>query len=367
MHKINLVLYTFDESYAAYFSSYIRNPENGMKFSAKIYTDSEAFRSNVRNQKQHILLTDVTRKDDDPTNFDKVIWLADDQATAPEDLESVFKYQPLKQLLSQVLVAFYEAHGKTDTLMNGKQKEKVISFYSGSASAGKTLTSLCLARYLAQQGKRTFYLNLEHIHNTDLFFQEEKPSAVEVFYYLKNNVEKLIAKIESLKSSDSLTNIDYFALPILPEEMDQIKGEEVEALIQALKDSESYDYIIIDLDATLHERNQAAMRASDDIFWLLSSDQSSFARSQYKLDRDIFDEGIDKTKIHYVLNKVGATMFEGFNDYNFSIETHIPFRPQWLTVNEQTKMLEDTVIGEELYQSIAENDDIYMEVSLVDG
>ncbi|GAB2535954.1 AAA family ATPase [Gracilibacillus alcaliphilus] len=366
MHKINLVLYTSDLSYAEYFSTYIRNPENGMRFSAKIYTDAEAFYKNVRNQKQHILLTDKSIEEEDSVNFDIVIRLADGQDFSHEEV-SIFKYQPLKEVLSQILAIYFETNDKVSKLMTGKQKEKVISFYSGSAGSGKTLTSLCLAKYLAQQEKRTFYLSLESIHSTYLFFQEEKGSSVEVFYYLRNNVDKLVAKVESLKSTDSLTNIDYFSLPVSLEEMENITTEEVELLIQALKDSQSYDYIIIDLDASLHDRNQAAMRVSDEVVWVLSSDQTSFARSQYKLEQGVLDEQIDKNKLHFVLNKVGSHPFAGFNNYNFSIETHIPFQPQWLTANEQTKMLEDTFIGEKLFQSVAEDIDINMEVSLVEG
>lgn len=366
MHKINLVLYTSDQSYAEYFSSYIRNPENGMRFSAKIYTDSEAFHKHIRNQKQHILLTDMQVTEETSDNFDMVIRLSDGQETIQEEA-SIFKYQPLKESLSQVLAIYFEVNGKIRTLMNEKQKEKVISFYSGSAGSGKTLGSLCLAKYLTQQGKRTFYLNLEQIHSTYLFFQEEKESSVEVFYYLKNNINKLVAKVESLKTTDSLTNIDYFSLPVLPEEMDHITGEEVELLIQALKDSQSYEYIIVDLDDSLHERNQAAMRVSDEVVWLLSSDQNSFARSQYKLNQSILDKHIDNNKLHFVLNKVGPRPFAGFNNYNFSIEMHIPFHSHWLLENEQTKLLEDTIIGEKLFQSVAEEIDIDMEVSLVEG
>ncbi|MCT1901557.1 AAA family ATPase [Oceanobacillus sojae] len=366
MHKINLVLYTSDQSYAEYFSSYIRNPENGMRFSAKIYTNSEAFHKHIRNQKQHILLTDMKVMDEDSVNFDMIIRLSDGQETIQKEA-SIFKYQPLKESLSQVLAIYFEANDKISTLMNKKQKEKVISFYSGSAGTGKTLTSLCLAKYMTQQGKRTFYLNLEQIHSTYLFFQEEKESSVEVFYYLKNNINKLVSKVESLKSTDSLTNIDYFSLPVLPEEMDHITGEEVELLIQALKDSQSYDYIIVDLDVSLHERNQAAMRVSDEIVWLLSSDQNSFAKSQYKLNQSTLDKHIDNNKLHFVLNKVGKSPFAGFNNYNFSIEIHIPFHSHWLLENEQTKMLEDTIIGEKLFQSVAGEIDIDMEVSLVEG
>ncbi|WP_165769127.1 AAA family ATPase [Virgibacillus profundi] len=367
MNKVKIVLFTLDDTYAEYFSNYMRNPENGIKFSTKIYTDENAFRKNTRNQKQHILLTDLEIDTEETKNFDKVINLTGDQINQTEKELVIFKYQPLKELLSQVLAAYYEANGKLAAMVNGKQKETVISFYSGSAGSGKTLFSLCLAKHLAMQEKNVFYLNLEQLHTTYLFFKEEKESSVEVFYYLKNNVERLISKIELLKSRDSLTNIEYFSLPVLPEEMEIITSEQINILIQALKETQNYDYIIIDLDSSIHERNIAAMENSDEVFWVLNSDEASLAKSQYILDNDVLDINMDKTKIHYVLNKVGSSVFEGFNSYNFSIETHVPFNAHWLEISEQTKVLEDTLIGEQLSKLFEKNPDIFSEVAAVES
>ncbi|WP_172840500.1 AAA family ATPase [Virgibacillus phasianinus] len=354
MNKINIVLLTKDINYANYFSNFMMNPNNDDKFLSKIFTDPETFKANTRNKKQHILLTDIEIPDDDILAFDRVIILSEDQHTYSNESLTIYKYQPLKELLSQVLAIYYEANGKLNPIVNNKEKEQVVSFYSGSGGVGKTLFSLCLAKHLAIQSKRVFYLNLEELHTTNLYFKQEKPSSAEVFYYLRNNKEQLVGKIESLKSRDSLTNIDYFSLPILPEEMQQSTEEDIATLIQALRETQNYDYIIIDLDCSIHERNVTALGNSDEIIWLLSTDETSFTRTQNIFNNDLLDLGEDRSKIHFVLNKVSDTLFDGFNGFNFSIETHIPFNSRWLQLSEEAKMQEDTHVGEQLHKLLKE-------------
>lgn len=367
MNKVKIVLFTSDAAYAEHFSNFMRNPENNSKFSTKIFTEENTFKENIRNQKQHILLTDYNLDAEETVNFDKVIKLSEDKSNELEKEIVVFKYQPLNELLSQVLSIYYETNGKLEATVNGDEKDSVISFYSGSAGSGKTLLSLCLAKYLTMQKKQVFYLNLEQLHTTYLFFKEDKQSSTEIFYYLKNNADKLMAKIESLKSHDSLTNIDYFTFPVLPEEMELITEEQIKLLIQSLKDTQEYDYIIIDLDSSIHERNRTAMEISDEVFWVLSSSETCMARSKYMLDNNLLELNMDKADIHYVLNKVAANLFNDFHTYNFRIETQVPYNQHWLEISEQEKLREDTTIGEQLAKLIESNADMFRKVAFVEN
>lgn len=348
MNKLKIVLYTEDETYASFFSNFMINPENGNKYTAKIFTNLDSFRENTRNQKQHILLTDADVNSEDVKVFEQIIKISDTNNQSESGNLVLFKYQPLKDLMSQVIAHYYMQSGKAVRIVDGKQRESVITFYSASGGTGKTLFSLCLAKHLALLEKKVFYLNLELLHTTYLYFKEEKPSSAEVLYYLKNNPERLVPKIESLKSRDALSNIDYFALPTNPEEMEIITRNEVETFIQALKQTKNYDYIIIDLDSSLHVRNSTSLDISDEIFWILSTDETSFERTKNMLDKDLHNINLDHSKVHFILNKVGSGNFDGFNTYNFSIEEKIAFRDAWLLASEEEKFRGDTQLGAKL-------------------
>lgn len=366
MGNLKIVLYTHDVEYAEYFSNYVRDPMKNKKLLVKVFTDAQAFYKNTKSQKYQLLLTDQSLEDISEENFEQRIQLSDDQvSTTSQQTPIVFKYQPLNELLSKVLSIYVEQTNKSLSLT--EEKTSTITFYSGDSGAGKTILSLCLAKYLATQEKSVFYLNLENIHTTYLFFKEQKPSSFEVFYYLKNDPEKLISKIQSLKSHDAHTNIDYFTLPVLPEEMEMLTAEETQLLIQSIQKTELYDYIIVDLDSSLHERNKGALEACDDVFWILSANEPSLARSKYIIEQNIFDISFDRGKVHYILNKTSQDLFPNFNQYNFSIEEQIPYYSDWLAMNELEKVLSDSNIGEKLAILIEKNIDLLRTVPFLES
>ncbi len=65
---------------------------------------------------------------------------------------------------------------------------------------------------------KVFYLNLELLNTTSLYFlsQEDNPS-LQIFYYLKAKPNQLLAKMEKLKKNDPTSRVDYFDL--LPRQM----------------------------------------------------------------------------------------------------------------------------------------------------
>ncbi|MDY0395111.1 hypothetical protein RWE15_12630 [Virgibacillus halophilus] len=151
-----------------------------------------------------------------------------------------------------------------------------------------------------------------------------------------------------MKSRDALSNIDYFSLPANPEEMEIATKEQIESFVEAIRQTQDYDYIIIDLDSTLHERNSSALDISDEIFWLLSADETSFERTKNMLSNDLHHINLDQSKIHFVLNKAGQGHFDGFSAYNLSIEEQVAFQEAWLLLSEEEKFRSDTMIGAKL-------------------
>ena len=361
--KIKIVLYTLDQVYAQYFSNFMLSQENAERFSTKIYTDLALMEENTRNKKQHILLTDQKIEQSIKRLFEKTIILSESHVNNTEDTDIIFKYQPLKDILSQSLAKLYEKNGKMHSVSTSNKDKSVISFYSGSSGTGKTILSLCLARHLASLNHSVFYLNLESLHTTKLYFKEEKQSSAEVLYYLKNNHDRLLSKIESLKSRDSLTNIDYFSLPINPEEMELLTEEQTGLLIQTLKQSLNYDYIIVDLESALHERIRSALEMSDEIFWILTSDEISFERSKNIIENDLLGITVEESKVRFILNKYGKREFSGFDTYNFGIEERINFDERFLEINEETKLHSDTVIGNKLTNLLQSNEHVALGVS----
>src|SRR6185437_14889754 len=133
-----------------------------------------------------------------------MIFFLQENVQKREDSEQfVFKYQPLNKIISNVLSVYYERHSTFTGVARKGIKTKVISVYSPIGGVGKTTVSVNMCKQLALKGSKVFYLNLEFLNTTSLYFKspEDLPS-LQVLYYLKARPEQLLSKIESLKKFD---------------------------------------------------------------------------------------------------------------------------------------------------------------------
>lgn len=362
MRLTTIILYTRDEAYAQYFTNFIRLEEKDKRYIFKVYTNKDQLIESTRNQRFNIFLTDDKNTGIEESIFDEIIFLSEQEGLADE--KTLYKYRPIKTLISQILSLFYEVSGTPTSRLFETDQDKVIAFYSGSGGEGKTITSLCLARHLSQIGKRVFYLNLEAFHTVDIFFKENKQSSIEIFYYLKNNLDKLIAKIEGLKTIDPNTNIEYFSYPIVPDEINQLTSREAEQLVQALRTTNNYDYIIVDMDSVVDEKNEAILSVADEIFWILDPVEQSMQRSSFYIE-NYYSQlmQIKKSNIHFILNKADDASQRVLNKYHFSIIEKIEWQPNWKQLDESECVLADTVVGLKLSEVINVNTEPLTEVN----
>lgn len=360
MKRITMNLFTNDETYAQYFIRYNRQLTNENRYTLKVYTDKEKFAQAISNQKMDILLTDETDIDFAKGNFNEIVFLMG------QDIEkdnTIYKFRPINTIISQSLAIYYENNGAPKNEKGAVNEEKVITFLSGSGGEGKTILSLCLAKCLAQYNKNVLYLNLETHHTMDLYFANKEQSSIELFYYLKNNVDKLVAKIEGLKSTDSQTNIDYVYYPVSPDEIGMLSNENIDDLIEAIKRTNNYDYIIVDTDAKIDEKCEHLLSITNEVFWILESTEKSFHHTQFLLEKQLkWDRNSQNIPIHFILNKKKDVMFPSYNSYNFSIEEKIDYQKNWDLLDEVDKLQIDSEIGRRLYQIIQDEQHFVVEV-----
>ncbi|MFP3489035.1 hypothetical protein R0K20_15640, partial [Staphylococcus sp. SIMBA_130] len=109
----------------------------------------------------------------------------------------VFRYQRLNQLISSILAIYYERNQSAGKLLARSKKTKVITVYSPIGGCGKTAIATNLSKQLALNHAKVFYLNLELLNTTRLYFTsaEDNPS-LQIFYYVKAESPQLLSKIE---------------------------------------------------------------------------------------------------------------------------------------------------------------------------
>ncbi len=281
-----------------------------------------------------------------------VVFLQEGENFAKEGIFEVFKFQPLNKLLSSILSIYYENFSNFSGLARKGIKTKVISIYSPIGGSGKTTIAVNISRQLALKGHKVFYLNLELLNSTSLYFrsQGDLPS-LQILYYLKARPDQLLAKVEALKKYDDHSKVDYFDLPPCPDEMMSITKDEIKKLIHALIETEQYDYILIDLDSSVHERNIAAFEESNQVVWLLNNDIQSFQKTSALLERldDVIgtEHGLAE-KASFVMNRFMGHFPQAYYPYNLPIIGYLPNIMEWAQVVDAQQVFYHPLFTQEL-------------------
>src|SRR5699024_6743099 len=101
-----------------------------------------------------LLATNEFQQMDEFTHIESILYLLEKNAEVEENAASaLFKYQPLSQLVTQVLAFHYERGGtKEKKKMHVNGETNVISVFSASGGAGKTTTAFHMANEMKQNG-----------------------------------------------------------------------------------------------------------------------------------------------------------------------------------------------------------------------
>lgn len=226
----------------------------------------------------------------------------------------IYKYQYGEKIISQVLRLLAEesadsaAVAREYSFRDERRATKVVGFFSPVGGAGKTTLAVGASIQTAWEGKNCFYLNLENMASTSLYFageQEENLSGV--LYYLKNKAPHLSLQLEKAKCLDPATKIAYYQPPDSILDFKEDISAELKALLQELRASGQYERIYVDLSAEINKNNLTVLRACDRIVLPVEQNMTSLLKLR-KLYRELqlltSREGWDITeKILVVLNK----------------------------------------------------------------
>ena len=355
LKKLQLIVLDSDSLFLKSFNEYIISSNLNSKFDIKLFSSSESMKHFITSEQSYdILLVQPGLYKDEMFQSEKsmVVFLQEIEGKTEEGFYAVLKYQPLNKMLSSILSIYYENYSSFSGLARKGIKTKVISIFSPVGGTGKTTVSVNMSRQLALKGFKVFYLNLELLNTTSLYFRSQgDPPSLQILYYLKARPDQLLGKVEALKKFDDASKVDYLDIPPCPDEMMSITKEEIKTLIQALIETGQYDYILIDLDSSLHERNVAAFEESNQIIWLLNNDLQSFHKTSAMLDR--LDDVIGTEhnlaeKVIFVMNRFIGQFPSDYHKYNLPIMGYLPNILEWSQVVDPQQVFYHPLFTQEL-------------------
>jgi cellulose biosynthesis protein BcsQ len=336
-----------DRAYLEMISTYIQYTSYRAKIHLKPFTQLSALNSFLlTSSKCHLLAIKSEMLAELPITSVQgtcVVVLGENNLNTMEH-ECIFlsKYQPLNHLLDRLLAIYADNYTQTVKLPH---KTQIISVYSAVGGCGKTTVAANLAKLLSFFDNRVFYLNLEIAASESMFPARENQHYAQLLYYIQVNAERLTDKLALLKHYDPLTKVHYLEPLTNFADMDEMSGEAVETLLKTISQQGDYDFIIIDLDHSLHDRITRALSLSQQIIWLIL-DEMNHVHKTANVMKELKTKFVNQSnlwleKIHFVMNKYTGKISNNLAAKDIYLSGYLPYIPQWKSVNAVDQLMSE--------------------------
>lgn len=271
MTKPRIIIVDEDESYAMtlqakFIYEFLDNIE------LEVITDQKIIdKTFATAQKADILIIDsnIHSETIQKQEIDHVFVMTESKQSASDDYESeyiIFKYANIKSI-------FMEIVGKSSLTIPNKKRElksKVILVTSGSGGVGKTTVALGLASALSSMYKRVLYMEAAKLQNFSYFLEDKTPIDNAYIYDKLSKADRSIYQdIKAELRTQIFNYIPPFKTALLSFGIDYSVFRKI---AESAKESNDYDYIIIDADSCFDEEKTRLISLADHV--LIITEQS---------------------------------------------------------------------------------------------
>lgn len=322
--KIKLAILEKDNIYLQRISNVFNN-KYADKLEVYSFTEQETALETAREAKINVLLAGE-EYDIAPENLPErcaFAWFVD-----TPDVEhinhnaAICKFQKIDIIYKQILSLYSEVAGDIVTTMGGESGEtKVIAVLSPAGGVGCSTVAAGCAVFFSQHGKRTLYLNLEKYGTGESFFQGDGMGGLgEVLYAIKSGKSNLALKLEGMVRQDR-SGVDFLSeCKVLLDRL-EMKEDELDILITQIKNSETYDYVVLDADFSFAGFEMEIMKLSDRIVMLSDGSRNANMkiRRVYEAVRILEQQGNSS-----ILDKI-MLLYNRFRDQRGKMMDDLPF------------------------------------------
>ena len=229
----------------------------------------------------------------------KIFILQEDGLSGIKGYTFLSKYQSMEALIRQALDEFALDEACASAVRCGKNRTRLISFYSPSRHSGQTLASLCAGELLADWGKKVLYLNLSAFSGFEELLRTTYHADITDFmYFVLKHSDKLLYKLEGMKHT--IHGVDYLPPALDYADLLELDAQDWQNVLDTLLYSGDYTHIIIDLTEVC-QGFYHIMERSDRIYLVngrgTAREQAMFHQYQNLLLGKECGEIIDKTTI----------------------------------------------------------------------
>lgn len=210
------------------------------------------------------------------------------------NIKRIYKYTSVKEIYNEII---NNSSSKVLNPICQQDKTTVIMTYSPCGGVGKTTITIGIAAAIAKTNKRILYINTESLQSFNYLFKNKS--------YQSNDFEKQLIShdkhiLHSLQSSLGKEGFDYI-LPFKQATCSlNIHMEDYRYLIEQIKTSRLYDYVIVDTSTEFNSEKTMLMSYCDHVIIITAQDRVSTVKLDALLNNI---DCSDKNKFIFVCNK----------------------------------------------------------------
>jgi septum formation inhibitor-activating ATPase MinD len=302
--RLSLVIADYDAEYLQNFEKYLIT-YHPKRFDLASFSAAEPLNAYLGESHKIDVLLVSSKMYKEIINTEKqeiVLILSENESAAPSGLEAVQKYQHMDRLISEV-IRLYTLCSRKECPVYGNGGTQVVSVVSPAGGTGKSSIAAGCSILCTGRGMRTFYMNLEDIPSTEMFFHgDSRQSFSNVIYQLKGSSPNLWLKLEAARCIDAGTGVHFFRPAANILDMNELTEQDISRLLFEFRKSSAYSAVFIDLPTGLNERNSSVLKYSDVILMILTPD----LRLQNSIDK--FGKGLEMFEERLNINLISKLM-----------------------------------------------------------
>ncbi len=335
MTKLSLIIVDNDEIYLSYLNKFLSSTYQG-QFEITCFSDEEIFLETIdtiRKKDVLVINKDIYDKNADAIDINIVLKLVEGNEIIDEDSEKIInKYKDVKIIKDIVLREYMNYNPrKTTRIQTQNTNTKTITVYSPIGGSGKTTIATGISTQLAKQGRKVFYLNLEDIQSTNMYFNEtDKASLSDIIFEVKDRVDNFREKLDNAISTDS-TGTMYLASTSNILDIEDITQEDIKWMIEEILKMKMFDYIVIDTSSKYNGVYDVILNSSDIVITPIVNNKTSinkidkFIKNQSNLDKYCFVQNrntqgytMNIQSLKYINSKIETSIVEDRNLNEYS-------------------------------------------------
>jgi len=183
------------------------------------------------------------------------------------------------------MLALYE---KQRNAGKGALPGKVVLFTSAQGGCGTSSCAVGYGKYLAAQGKKVLYLNLEPVSAQEAMLDGDGGKSLEdLFYWCGTDRRNKELSLQALLSRDQ-SGLQYVASCRNPLELREKTGGDIRGLLSAVTKNGNFDVIVADRGFSMDEVTDTLVHMSDEIVLVAGTD--AVGRAKYEKTMLLLEE-----------------------------------------------------------------------------